>query len=160
MSKLDTEIRATGRQVGDEALAIGERKAQEYLSQRINRDDNIWDGPLTDNRCEARAKAARAVAEAYKSELIKNADSAADQLQSDSSKSHTINQIRQQTNQCLQMLATQRTTTLDSLNAAEEQSLNQLSETMEQLLRSIGQTLQATMQTLRESGDSTTSHAA
>ena len=51
--KADTEIRATGRQVGDEALAIGERKAQEYLSQRINRDDNIWDGPLTDNRCEA-----------------------------------------------------------------------------------------------------------
>ena len=88
------------------------------------------------------------MAEAYKSELIKNANSAADQLQSDSSKSHTINQIRQQTNQCREMLTTQRTTTLNGLDAAEEQSINELSETMEQLLRSIGQTLQATMQTL------------
>ncbi|MBK7755836.1 MAG: hypothetical protein IPI35_05360 [Deltaproteobacteria bacterium] len=76
----DQRYRAVGVQVGGEALARAEGQASAYLSQKINRDDSFLDGPVTDNKCEARANAAREVGKAYQKglvdESIKQADAA------------------------------------------------------------------------------------
>lgn len=73
-------FRQSGEIVGNEATAIGAAAATEYRSHRINRDDNIWDGPLTDNRAEARADTATKVAQGYHDSMIDSANKQADEL--------------------------------------------------------------------------------
>ncbi|ADV66296.1 DUF4157 domain-containing protein [Deinococcus maricopensis] len=59
--------RQAGTQVGGEASARANAKAQEFLSHVTGKDDSFLDGPVTDDRWKARADAARQVGAAYQS---------------------------------------------------------------------------------------------
>ncbi|WP_189280546.1 hypothetical protein [Streptomyces atratus] len=70
----EQRIRDAAKHAGELAAGEGRKRAAQYRSKMIHRDDNFWDGPLTDNRCKAQAEAATAVGDAYKDELPKAAD--------------------------------------------------------------------------------------
>jgi hypothetical protein len=74
------KIRGAGTEAGDFAKSIAAQRAATYRAGRINRDDNIFDGPLTDKRCEAQAEAAEAVGKSYAEELTKSGEEQAAKL--------------------------------------------------------------------------------
>ncbi|MEV5986317.1 hypothetical protein AB0L85_15005 [Streptomyces sp. NPDC052051] len=76
----EQRIRDAASHAGELAVGEGQKRAAQYRSKMIHRDDNFWDGPLTDNRCKAQADAATAVGDAYKDELPKAADEPIDDM--------------------------------------------------------------------------------
>lgn len=74
----DRAYRAAGVTVGQRAVAEGARRASGWRRQKINRDDSLLDGPVTDNRLEARAEAAEKVSKKYQEEIIATANKQAD----------------------------------------------------------------------------------
>jgi hypothetical protein len=142
------KYRAAGVKVGDEASAFGEQKASAWESQITGKDDNFWDGPLSDNRLKARAKAAREVAKQYKDGLIQEANKQADAV--DQGKPKDIEAIRNIANQSREQLQTLQKQSLDNLNAVEQQVMSQLGEAQTQLTQTANQTLQGTLQSLNQ----------
>ncbi|WP_445633475.1 hypothetical protein NSTC745_05139 [Nostoc sp. DSM 114161] len=140
------KYRAAGVKVGDEAIAFGEQKAAEWEAQITGKDDNFWDGPLTDNRLKARAKAAREVAKQYKEGLVAEGNKQADAVEQ--GKPKDIEGIHNIANQSRQQLQTLQQQTLDNLNSVEQQVLTQLADAQTQLTQTANQTLQSTLQTL------------
>ncbi|MBD2514354.1 DUF4157 domain-containing protein [Nostoc sp. FACHB-973] len=140
------KYRAAGTKVGDEAIAFGEQKATEWEAQLTGKDDNFWDGPLTDNRLKARAKAAREVAQQYKNGLVDEGNKQADSV--DQGKPKDIEGIHNIANESRQQLQTLQQQTLDNLNSVEQQVLSQLADAQTQLTQTANQTLQSTLQTL------------
>lgn len=142
------QFQNVGQTIGDEALALGEQRAKEWESQKIHREDNFWDGYLTDKRLEARADAARKVAKQYKCELINEANAQADEIQKQKPKdiqtAHTIAEQYRQQAQILQQHS------LENLNVVEEQALSQVAEAQMQLTQAAKQTLQSTLQSLNQ----------
>ncbi len=74
----DRSYRSAGVTVGAQALAEGARRASGWRRRKINRDDSLLDGALTDNRLEARAEAAEKVSKKYQEEIIATANKQAD----------------------------------------------------------------------------------
>ncbi|MDZ8239998.1 MAG: DUF2431 domain-containing protein [Nostoc sp. ChiQUE01a] len=140
------KYRAAGTKVGDEAITFGEQKATAWEAQITGKDDNFWDGPLTDNRLKARAKAAREVAQQYKEGLVDEGNKQADAV--DQGKPKDIEGIHNIANQSRQQLQTLQQQTLDNLNSVEQQVLSQLADAQTQLTQTANQTLQSTLQTL------------
>ncbi len=140
------KYRAAGVKVGDEAIAFGEQKATEWEAQITGKDDNFWDGPLTDNRLKARAKAARDVAQQYKDSLVEEGNKQADAVEQ--GKPKDIEAIHNVANQSRQQLQTLQQQTLDNINSVEQQVLTQLADAQTQLTQTANQTLQSTLQTL------------
>jgi hypothetical protein len=140
------KYRAAGVKVGDEAIAFGEQKATEWEAQITGKDDNFWDGPLTDNRLKARAKAAREVAKQYKEGLVAEGNKQADAVEQ--GKPKDIEGIHNIANQSRQQLQTLQQQTLDNINSVEQQVLTQLADAQTQLTQTANQTLQSTLQTL------------
>ncbi|MBD2681002.1 MULTISPECIES: DUF4157 domain-containing protein [Nostoc] len=140
------KYRAAGVKVGDEAIAFGEQKAAEWEAQITGKDDNFWDGPLTDNRLKARAKAARDVAQQYKDGLVEEGNKQADAVEQ--GKPKDIEGIHNVANQSRQQLQTLQQQSLDNLNSVEQQVLTQLADAQTQLTQTANQTLQSTLQTL------------
>ncbi len=140
------KYRAAGVKIGDEAIAFGEQKATAWEAQLTGKDDNFWDGPLTDNRLKARAKAAREVAKQYKEGLVAEGNKQADAV--DQGKPKDIEAIHNIANQSRQQLQTLQQQTLDNLNSVEEKVLSQLAQAQTQLTQTANQTLQSTLQTL------------
>ncbi|BAY79285.1 AAA ATPase (plasmid) [Nostoc linckia NIES-25] len=140
------KYRAAGVKVGDEAIAFGEQKAAEWEAQITGKDDSFWDGPLTDNRLKARAKAAREVAKQYKDGLVAEGNKQADAVEQ--GKPKDIEGIHNVANQSRQQLQTLQQQTLDNLNSVEQQVLTQLADAQTQLTQTANQTLQSTLQTL------------
>jgi hypothetical protein len=70
----ETAFRVSASAAGSHATTVAAARARTYRAGRINRDDSFLDGPLTDNRCEARAEAAEKVGQAYSEELGKEGD--------------------------------------------------------------------------------------
>lgn len=77
--RASADFAAAGQEAAQAAQATGARRAAHYRSQRINREDSLTDGYLTDNRCEARAEAAEKVAEFYREGLLTEAERIADE---------------------------------------------------------------------------------
>ncbi|MBD2609889.1 DUF4157 domain-containing protein [Nostoc punctiforme FACHB-252] len=140
------KYRAAGVKVGDEAIAFGEQKAAEWEAQITGKDDSFWDGPLTDNRLKARAKAAREVAKQYKEGLVAEGNKQADAVEQ--GKPKDIEGIHNIANQSRQQLQTLQQQTLENLNSVEQQVLTQLADAQTQLTQTANQTLQSTLQTL------------
>jgi hypothetical protein len=142
------QARAAGVKVGDEAIAFGEQKATAWESQIKHKDDNLWDGPLTDNRLKARAKAAREVAQQYKDGLIKTANEQAQTIPEGKAKDiEGVNNIAKQSREQLQTLQKQ---SLQNLSDVEQQVLIQLTDARTQLTQTANGTLQETLQTLNQ----------
>ncbi len=144
----DTEYRAAGTKVGQEAVGIGEEMAQGYLAGKINRDDSFLDGDLTDRRCEARAKAAREVAKQYQQGLVEEANKQASEGQKGLPRDiETLGTVR---TEALTQLETQQRTQLEQARAAAEAAQQQAEQAKIQFLDAVEQTLSGTMQTLSE----------
>ncbi|MFK4264643.1 hypothetical protein [Streptomyces milbemycinicus] len=73
-TRTEQRMREAATHAGTLAIGEGNRRAEQYRAKMIHRDDNWWDGPLTDNRCKAQANAATSVGEAYRDELPKAVD--------------------------------------------------------------------------------------
>jgi hypothetical protein len=73
----DQGYRDTGMAVGNDAMATARRYQRNWLSQR-NGESDVLDGPIHDDRLEARAEAAIKVGEAYQTELENAANEEAD----------------------------------------------------------------------------------
>ncbi|MES4902762.1 MULTISPECIES: hypothetical protein [unclassified Streptomyces] len=73
-TRTEQRMREAASHAGTLAVGEGNRRAEQYRAKMIHRDDNWWDGPLTDNRCKAQANAATSVGEAYRDELPKAVD--------------------------------------------------------------------------------------
>ncbi|MFI5773681.1 hypothetical protein ACIA74_35235 [Streptomyces sp. NPDC051658] len=73
-ARTEQRIRDAAAHAGDLAVGEARKRAEQYRAKMIHRNDNFWDGPLTDNRCKARADAAKAVGDGYKEQLPKAAD--------------------------------------------------------------------------------------
>ncbi|MBD2248036.1 DUF4157 domain-containing protein [Nostoc sp. FACHB-888] len=142
------KYRAAGVKVGDEAIAFGEQKANQWESQITGKDDSFLDGPLTDNRLKARAKAAREVAKQYKDGLIEEGNKQGDGVAQGKPKDiEAIHDVAKKSREQLQTLQQQ---SLDNLNAVEQQTLSQLAEAQNQLTQTANQTLQGTLQSLNQ----------
>ncbi|MBD2530316.1 DUF4157 domain-containing protein [Nostoc flagelliforme FACHB-838] len=142
------KYRAAGVKIGNEAIAFGEQKATQWESQITGKDDSFLDGPLTDNRLKARAKAAREVAKQYKDGLIEEGNKQADGVAQGKPKDiEAIHDIAKKSREQLQTLQQQ---SLDNLNAVEQQTLSQLAEAQNQLTQTANQTLQGTLQSLNQ----------
>ncbi|WP_413167572.1 DUF4157 domain-containing protein [Capilliphycus salinus ALCB114379] len=140
------KYRDAGARIGDEALARAEERAKEYESKITGKDDNFWDGPLTDNRNRARANAAREVGKEYKQGLIDEANKQADQVQE--GKSKDIETVLQIADQSRETLKNHHQASLESLDTAEQQVLSQVEETQTSLTEAANESLQATLQSL------------
>ncbi len=147
-TQADSDYRALGVTVGGEALAIGQEEAANYRAGRINRDDSFLDGPLTDNRCEARADAAMKVAQGYNDGLIAEANAQADHARQ--GQSQDIATVQSLVSQSRESLDAQHRATLESLVAMEQQALSQAADTQSSLLDAVEQTLQATLASLTQ----------
>jgi hypothetical protein len=142
------QVRAAGVKVGDDAIAFGEQKATAWESQIKGEDDNFWDGPLTDNRLKARAKAAREVAGQYKTGLIEEANKQADKVPEGKPKDiENVHSIAKQSREQLQTLQKQ---SLQNLTEVEQKVLTQLADAQTQLTQAANQTQQDTLQTLNQ----------
>ncbi|KAB8140676.1 DUF4157 domain-containing protein [Chloroflexia bacterium SDU3-3] len=146
-AKADKDYRATGVQVGQEAVGIGNQMAAEYLSHKINRDDSLLDGDLTDRRCEARAKAAREVSSQYQPGLVDAANKQADEAQK--GKPRDLSTLSGIKTQALTTLQQQQQALLQQARAAADAAKQQAMQAKTQFLQSITQSLSSTMQTLQ-----------
>jgi hypothetical protein len=155
------KYQAAGEKVGNEAIAVAEKRAAEYESKITGQDDSLLDGPLTDNRNKASAKAAREVGKQYKQGLIEEANKQAQQAQQGQSKD--IDAVRQIATQSRETLQTQHQTNLESLTSSEQQALSQVEQAktslseaankaLETALQALDQKQQSQLQTLTEYG--------
>ncbi len=147
-ARTDKQYRDTGVKIGDEAIAIGEEMARQWESQVKGRDDNFWDGPLTDNRLKAKANAAREVAKQYKPGLIDAANNNAEEVQK--GKEKDIEGIQKIANESREALETQKTNALDALNSTEQQARSQAQAAQTNFTETANQSLQATLQSLNQ----------
>jgi hypothetical protein len=157
LSRLETlysqafqRYQAAGVKVGDEAQGKANQKADIYQSKVRNPkvDDSLTDGPLTDNRNEARAKAAREVGKQYKAALIEEADKQAEASQN--GKPKDIEAVGQLATQSRTTLENQRQQFLDSLASAQAKAISKAQEAKASLIASTNQALQATLQSLKQ----------
>ena len=144
----DQAYRAAGTKVGGEAVEKGEQKAKGFESQVKGEDDSLLDGPVTDDKLKARAKAARDVAGQYKQGLIEEANKQADAGQK--GKSKDLETVRKAATESRQTLELQHKAALDSLSAAQEQALSQAQQAQTSLTQSAKKTLETTLQSLEQ----------
>ncbi len=147
-AQADKAYRAAGTKVGGEAVEKGEQKAKGFESQVKGEDDSLLDGPVTDDKLKARAKAARDVAGQYKQGLIEEANKQADAGQK--GKSKDIEAVRKAATDSRKTLESQHKATLDSLNASQEQALSQAQQAQTSLTQSANKTLETTLQSLKQ----------
>ncbi len=147
-AQADKAYRAAGTKVGGEAVEKGEQKAKGFESQVKGEDDSLLDGPVTDDKLKARAKAARDVAGQYKQGLIEEANKQADEGQK--GKSKDIEAVRKAATDSRKTLESQHKTALDSLSAAQEQALSQAQQAQTSLTESANKTRETTLQSLKQ----------
>ncbi|MBE9127623.1 MULTISPECIES: Hint domain-containing protein [unclassified Coleofasciculus] len=147
-AQADKAYRAAGTKVGDEAVERGEQTAKGFESQVKGEDDSLLDGPVTDDKLKARAKAARDVAGQYQQGLIEEANKQADEGQK--GKSKDLETVRKAATESRQTLESQQKAALDSLNTAQEQALSQAQQAQTSLTESANKTLESTLQSLEQ----------
>ena len=114
---------STGTEIGNEALGIARQKANHWLSQR-NGESTVLDGPIHDNRLEARADAAIKVAEEYKKGLQEAAKEQADKVTE--GKPAVLDAVRQRAGEARTNLEAHRQSLIDALTNAETAASGQI----------------------------------
>jgi hypothetical protein len=146
-AEYDPILRATGTTVGDEAVAVGQRRRDEYLARR-NGESTLLDGPLHDNRMEASAEAAMRVANDYRSSLIEEGNNQAARIQEN--KPQDLSNIESSIEQSREILRNQLDQALTALDQAETDALATADQTQEDLLQAIDNNLQTTLNSLSQ----------
>lgn len=144
----DRAYRAAGVTVGREATARGAAAARGFESQITGKDDSLLDGPVTDNRLKARAKAAREVAQQYNQGLVEEANKQASAGQQ--GKTNDLATVRAMAAQARQTLAAQHAATLQSLASAEAQARQQTEQAGQSLTATVNRTLKTTLHSLTQ----------
>jgi hypothetical protein len=148
--QVNADYKAAGQRVGTKTQALGDEKEQAYRSKVRSPkvDDSFLDGPLTDNRHEARADAARDTTKEFKKSLLKEADSQAAKVQE--TKLGIIQQVKDLVTQYKTALLKHQDTMLKNLQSQEAQTLQQAADMKTQLLQSADLSLETTLASLRE----------
>ena len=142
----DRIYRATGTTIGVKAIKKASQWEKHYISQKINRDDNLSDGPLTDDRMEARAKAALQVGEEYKKELVKVANEQADEAQK--GKAKDLSTASETASKQKETLSGQLKTALDGLDKAETDATTTADVSKDSMVQSVNGSLATTLKAL------------
>lgn len=143
----DPKFRGAGVEVGGEAVAIARGKADTWLDQR-NGKSTILDGPIHDNRLEARADAAVKVGDEYRKSLEKSANEQADKLAK--GKPEVVNAVRDTAAQARTSLQEQLSSVIESLTASEQSGLAQLEQTTNSMVSAVESSLETTLRSLNE----------
>ncbi|MGY3676661.1 hypothetical protein [Streptomyces sp. NBC_00987] len=139
--RTEQRIRDAAKEAGDLAAGEGKKRAEQYRAKMIHRDDNWWDGPLTDNRCKARADAATAVGDAYRKELPKAADEPiADMKKGRPDAEKTVRQVADDVRESLDTVLQQ---SRKGLADGHQQSVQGAADAKTAALQGIGQALGA-----------------
>jgi len=140
-------LEAVGTEVGNKAKGIAEGYAGEWLSQR-NGESTILDGPIHDNRLEAKADAAREVAKSYAAEFETAAKDQAAQVAA--GKPGTLDYVAQAAQQARDGLTQHRDQIVTSLDQSQQRSQEQVNQIADQMLAGIASSLAATLATLEQ----------
>ncbi len=141
----DPSFRAVGDEVGDEGIATAETRAQEWLGQR-NGESSVLDGPIHDNRLEARADAARSVAREYKKGIKQEADKQADAVQQ--GKPAALEMVRNAAQEARDALDQHWDAMFDALTQSEDSAVTQIEDTAERLISATQSGLDSTLASL------------
>jgi len=142
------KYKAAGEKIGNEAIALAENKAKGYEAKITGKDDSLLDGPLTDNRNKASAKAAREVGKQYKQGLVEEANKQGEKAQD--GKAKDLEAVKQIANQSRQTLESQHQANLESLTSAEQTASSQIEQANTSLTQAAQKTLEATLQSLSQ----------
>jgi hypothetical protein len=142
------KYKAAGEKIGNEASALAENRAKGYEAKIKGEDDSLLDGPLTDNRNKARAKAAREVGKQYKQGLVEEANKQGEKAQE--GKAKDLEAVKQIANQSRQTLESQHQANLESLTSAEQTASSQIEQANTSLTQAAQKTLEATLQSLSQ----------
>ncbi|MCU7728499.1 hypothetical protein ODJ79_32715 [Actinoplanes sp. KI2] len=133
----DAKFRASGKTVGDEAVATGTRMAAAYMDGVKNESDGFWDGPLTYNRAKARRDTAQEVSAAYQKGLSGEADKQAGQAQA--GRAHDIAAAQATAAQARTALAQQHASSLATVEQANTEALRRADDAYAALTATIAQ---------------------
>jgi hypothetical protein len=140
-------FRQVGAEVGEEAMAVGRRRRDEYLSRR-NGESSLLDGPIHDNRLEASADAAMKVADEYRKALVEGAESQVAELEQ--TKPRDLANIDSSIQRSREILDAQLDQALTAIEDAELQALAIADAERDGLLSAIDGNLTATWARLDE----------
>ncbi len=155
---------AAGEEVGEEAIAVGEKWEEYWESQKKDEDESDYietTDPYTgittreyigdvheNDKLDRKAEVAIEVAEQYKEQVIEAATQYADQLAA--SKAKDIKGICCSITQLYKHLQKQQEETLKALTDFQQQAVAPVMEAQTQLTESVNQTLQTTLESLDE----------
>lgn len=142
-AQADGAFRSAGEVAGSRATAMAAERAAVYRAGKINCDDSLLDGPLTDNRCEAQAEAAEKVGAAYRDELLKEAVKQAEALRAQRPTDEgAVHQVASEAAQSLHAVCDN---SLHGLEDAHRESVANAGRSRAALLDSAEQALQSTL---------------
>jgi hypothetical protein len=139
------KYRAVGGEVGAKAMATARAKANNWLSQR-NGESSILDGPIHDNRLEAKADAAIKVAEEYQKGLQEEADKQAKKLQE--GKPQVLEAVRNAAKEGRDALDQHLEAMKKSLQQSEESATTQIKTKADSLIGATQASLATTLASL------------
>jgi hypothetical protein len=140
-------LEAVGTEIGGEGKAIAQSMAANWLSQR-NGESSLLDGPIHDNRLEAKADAAKSVAESYQTEFEKASREQAGQVIAGEADAQTY--VTDSATQARDGLTSHRDEIVEALETSETSSLEQANQLADQMLQSIDSSLATTTASLHE----------
>lgn len=140
-------LEAVGTEIGGEGKAIAQSMAANWLSQR-NGESSLLDGPIHDNRLEAKADAAKAVAESYQTEFEKASREQAGQVIAGEADAQAY--VSDSATQARDGLTSHRDEIVEALETSETSSLEQANQLADQMLQSIDSSLATTTASLQE----------
>jgi hypothetical protein len=135
-TEYDPRYRAIGPRVGRDATAHAAQRAATWRSQ-FNGESDFWDGPLHDNRLRARADAATAVGDAYRSNLADEAHKQADAARAGQAKD--VDNVHATGRQVRGQLGQTHTQSQEALAAGERQALEAAQHTVDAILAALEQ---------------------
>jgi hypothetical protein len=142
----DRIFRAAGKAVGDKALKKGREKEQYYLGRKIHRDDNVWDGPLTDDKMDASANVAVQVGEGYQKSLVEEANKQANEAQK--GKSKDLSTASEAAKKERETLASQLKAALEGLDKSETQAIATADTSKTSMVQAVNGSLATTLKAL------------
>ena len=141
------KLEAVGTEIGGEGMAKARSMGAAWLAQR-NGESSVLDGPIHDNRLEAKADAAKEVASAYQKEFEKAATEQAAQVLA--GETEVQKYVTDSATQARDGLTQHRDAIVDALDQSQESSLEQANQLGDQMIQSIDSSLATTTASLME----------
>jgi hypothetical protein len=134
-AQADPRFRAVGPQIGARALAIGEQRKAQYLSQCNGQEDSFWDGPIHDERLKASGDAAVQVGQGYHDKLADEGNKQADAAKP--GQANDVAHARQASEQTQRAFDAQHAATQSALDGSEDQALQTAQHTVDGVMQNL-----------------------